>query len=389
MGLLREVEVEDLLGREAVAPDRELMRLHSRSKVVMVTGAGGSIGGELCRQLLSLEPAVLLLVEISEFALYEIDRELRLRAPGGAIRLIPLLGSVGDEGRMDEIVGAWRPDVIYHAAAYKHVPLVEHNPAEGVRNNLLGAFSLARVAARWRTPDFVLVSTDKAVRPSSVMGATKRGAELVLQALNAASPATRFSIVRLGNVLGTSGSVAPLFRRQILAGGPVTVTDGRVTRYFMTVREAAELILQAAAMAAGGEVFVLDMGGPVRIADLARTMIELAGLKVKTRDDPQGDIEIVEIGLRPGEKLHEELLIGADAAPTSHPRILKAREGFLPLDALRPKLDRIAGLLDAGGRPALLAALKDLAPEFEHDGRLVDWTYLETGPAEPPKVKIA
>lgn len=373
---LRELEIEDLLGRESVAPDRSLMRRTIRGRVAMVTGAGGSIGSEICRQLLALEPECLLLVEISEYALYEIHRELTAGSP--APRIIPLLASVLDEARMDEIVSTWRPHILYHAAAYKHVPLVEHNPAAGVQTNILGTRILADVAARWEIPDFVLVSTDKAVRPTNVMGATKRVAELALQAMNAASPATRFSMVRFGNVLGSSGSVVPLFRQQIRAGGPVTITDHRVTRYFMTVSEAAELVLQASAMTEGGEVFVLDMGQPVRIAELARNMIELAGLTVRQADTPEGDIAIVEIGLRPGEKLFEELLIGNAPAPTQHPRILKADEPFLPIDRLRPSLDRLAGLLDAPRCVELIGALRELVPEFEHEGEIVDWVHSET-----------
>ena len=374
---LRDVQIEDLLGRASVAPDVELMRRHIQGKTVMVTGAGGSIGGELCRRLLALEPEALLLVDINEFGLYEIDRELNARGRTGAVRIIPLLGSVGDEARMDEIVSAWRPDTIYHAAAYKHVPMLERNPAEGVRTNVFGIYTLASVAARWRTPDFVFISTDKAVRPTNVMGATKRAAELVLQALNQASPATRFSMVRFGNVLGTSGSVVPLFRQQILAGGPITLTDRRITRYFMTAPEAAELVLQAAAMAQGGEVFLLDMGQPVRIADLARNMVELAGLIVKTPETPDGDIEIVEVGLRPGEKLYEELLIGDATSATDHPRIWKADEDFIPLDALRPRLDRLAGLLGPGRRGDLIAALQELVPEFRPQAGLADWVQRE------------
>ena len=379
---IRDLEVADLLGRESVEPDLLLMQGHIRGKTVMVTGAGGSIGGELCRQLLALEPALLLLVEISEFGLYEINRELTARGEG-APPVIPLLGSVLDEARMEEIVATWRPQIIYHAAAYKHVPLVEHNPAEGVRTNILGALTLATVAARWRTPDFVLVSSDKAVRPTNVMGATKRAAELVMQAFNQASPATRFSMVRFGNVLGSSGSVVPLFKEQIRRGGPVTVTDRRITRFFMTAPEAAQLVLQAGAMARGGEVFLLDMGQPVRILDLARQMIELAGLRVRGPENPFGDIEILEIGLRPGEKLYEELLIGDGAAPTAHPRISKADEAFTPLPMLRPKLDRIAMLLGQGHRIELIAALQDLAPEFRYPGGPVDWVHLQSPLARP------
>jgi FlaA1/EpsC-like NDP-sugar epimerase len=377
---LRELDIEDLLGRSSVAPDRSLMGQMIHGRVVMVTGAGGSIGGEICRQLLALQPALLLLVEISEFVLYEIHRELTAKLPEGVLtpRILPLLASVLDEARMNEIVGTWRPDIIYHAAAYKHVPLVEHNPAAGVHTNVLGTYALASVAERWEVPDFVLVSTDKAVRPTNVMGATKRIAELVLQALNAAFPATRFSMVRFGNVLGSSGSVVPLFRRQIRAGGPVTITDRRVTRYFMTLSEAAELVLQASAMAKGGEVFVLDMGQPVRIVDLARNMIELAGLTVRQADTPDGDIAITEIGLRPGEKLFEELLIGNAPAPTEHPRIMKADEPFLPIERLRPCLDRIATLLDAARCAELIGALRELVPEFESGGEIVDWIHVES-----------
>ncbi len=375
---LRDVQIEDLLGRESVAPDVELMRRHIRGKTAMVTGAGGSIGGELCRRLLALEPAVLLLVDINEFGLYELDRALIARNLAGAVRILPLLGSVSDRTRMDEIIGAWRPDTIFHAAAYKHVPLIERNPAEGTRTNVLGVYTLASVAARWRTPNFVLISTDKAVRPTNVMGATKRAAELVLQAMNAAHPATCFSMVRFGNVLGSSGSVVPLFRQQILEGGPITLTDPRITRYFMTAPEAAELVLQAAAMAKGGEVFLLDMGPPVRIADLARNMIELAGLVVKTPETPEGDIEIVEIGLRPGEKLYEELLIGDATSGTVHPRIWKGDEAFIPLDALQPRLERLASLLGPDRRSELIAALGELVPEFQPQGGVSDWVQLES-----------
>ncbi len=378
IGHIRELAIEDLLGRDSVEPDAALMARSVGGKVVMVTGAGGSIGSELCRRLLALDPRMLLLVDTCEFALYEIHRELSMRAADipGAPRIVPLLGSVCDEARMEEIVGSCAPEVIFHAAAYKHVPLVEHNPAEGVRTNVIGTLRLASVAARWRVESFVLVSTDKAVRPANVMGATKRAAELVLQALDQVSPATRFSIVRFGNVLGTSGSVVPLFRRQIGSGGPVTVTDFRVTRYFMTVGEAAELVLQAGAMATGGEVFVLDMGAPVRIAELARSMIELAGLTVRSETDPEGDIEIAEIGLRPGEKLYEELLIGDNPAPTAHPRILKAHDGFLPIDTLRPHLDRLTMELETNNRAALLALLQQIVPEFRNEGGVVDWIHL-------------
>lgn len=377
IGHIRELAVEDLLGRVSVEPDFELMSGAIRGRTVMVTGAGGSIGSELCRQLAALEPAALLLLELSEYALYEVHRELESRAE--TMRIVPLLGSVCDESRVQEIIAAWQPDIVYHAAAYKHVPLVEHNPAEGIRTNIFGTFTLARIAARLGVPSFVLVSTDKAVRPTSVMGATKRAAELVLQALNQVSPQTRFTMVRFGNVLGSSGSVVPLFRQQIRAGGPITLTDWRVTRYFMTVPEAAELVLQASAMSEGGELFVLDMGDPVRIAQLARNMIELSGLSVRNDANPAGDVEIVEIGLRPGEKLYEELLIGNNPGPTGHPRILKADEAFMPIDELSEKLERLAKALRSGSRIDLMAILCELVPEFRGGGELVDWVHLESG----------
>jgi FlaA1/EpsC-like NDP-sugar epimerase len=376
---LRDVDIKDLLGREPVEPDRELMQRSIAGKVVMVTGAGGSIGGEICRQLLSLELATLLLFEISEFNLYEIHRELRAAAAAmpGSVRIVPLLGSVTDEARVEEVVATWRPDVIYHAAAYKHVPIIEHNPAEGVRTNVLGTLTMAKAAARWSVASFTLISTDKAVRPTNVMGVTKRIAELVVQALAQNSPPTCFSIVRFGNVLDTSGSVVPLFRHQIRNRGPVTLTDWRITRYFMTAPEAAELVLQASAMACGGDVFVLDMGEPVRIQDLATNMIELAGLTVRNAENPDGDVEIVEIGLRPGEKLYEELLIGNNPSPTDHPRIFKAHEACLSFERLRGKLERLETLLDAARRPDLLAVLKELVPEFEKQDGLVDWVCVE------------
>jgi FlaA1/EpsC-like NDP-sugar epimerase len=375
IGHIRELEVEDLLGRSSVEPDLKLMSQAIAGRTILVTGAGGSIGSELCRQLVALKPTALLLLDISEFGLYEIRRELESRTD--TVRLVPLLGSVCDEPRMQEIIGAWAPDIIYHTAAYKHVSLVEHNPAEGIRANVFGTFTVGRVAARLHVPNFVLVSTDKAVRPASIMGATKRAAELVLQALNQVSPQTRFSMVRFGNVLGSSGSVVPLFRQQIHAGGPVTLTDWRVTRYFMTVREAANLVLQAGAMAQGGELFVLDMGEPVRIADLARNMIELSGLTVRTKQDAAGDIEILEIGLRPGEKLFEELLIGDNPSPTEHPRILKADEKFTPFEDLSAKLDRLATALAGGSVIELIDRLRDLVPEFREASEVVDWVHVE------------
>lgn len=329
---LRELDIEDLLGRDAVPPDNQLLGRNITGKTVLVTGAGGSIGSELCRQALLMRPAALLLVELSELNLYTIHQELEklaINAGLDGIELVALLASVQDERRIESILATWRPHTIYHAAAYKHVPLVEHNPIEGVRNNVFGTLNMARLAKKYDVPDFVLISTDKAVRPTNVMGATKRVAEQILQALAAETSNTRFSMVRFGNVLGSSGSVVPLFRRQIKAGGPVTITHEAITRYFMTIPEAAQLVIQAGAMAAGGEVFVLDMGDPVRIVDLARRMIELSGLTVQDAANPDGDIAIEFVGLRPGEKLYEELLIGDNPATTGHSRIMKARDDHM------------------------------------------------------------
>lgn len=376
---IRELDVHDLLGREPVAPDLQLLGRNISGKTVLVTGAGGSIGSELCRQALAVGPARLLLLDVSEFALYAIHRELTEKSPEaatGAVTIVPLLGSVTDAARMRSIIETWQPDTIYHAAAYKHVPLVEHNPAEGIRNNVVGSYTVARVAGELGVPDVVLISTDKAVRPTNVMGTTKRAAELALQALNERFAETRFAMVRFGNVLGSSGSVVPLFRQQIRNGGPVTITDLRIIRYFMTIPEAAQLVIQAGAMATGGEVFVLDMGEPVRIADLARRMIELSGRKVRDEANPTGDIELLEVGLRPGEKLYEELLIGDNPESTSHPRILKANEDFLPLAAFERALTRLDEQMARGDVAGMMAVLGELVPEFQSSTGIVDWVHL-------------
>jgi FlaA1/EpsC-like NDP-sugar epimerase len=381
---IKDLDVEDLLGRDPVPPDRALLARNLKGKVVLVTGAAGSIGSELCRQILQEQPARLILVEHSEFGLYSIHQELghlcrRIAEHGDAVELAPLLANVRDYGRMLEICQAYQPHTIYHAAAYKHVPIVENNPAEGIANNVLGTFNTARAAIETGVSHFVLVSTDKAVRPTNVMGASKRLAEMVLQALSAApapsfgpgAPAvsnrTRFAMVRFGNVLGSSGSVVPLFRRQIEAGGPITLTHADVTRYFMTIPEAAQLVLQAGAMAESGEVYVLDMGQPVRIIDLARRMVKLSGFTVRDENRPDGDIAIEVTGLRPGEKLYEELLIGDNPVATLHPRILKAHEEFVPWVDFRGDLELLKQAVKANDTAALRTLLLKHVSGFTPD----------------------
>ena len=354
---LRELDIEDLLGRDPVAPDPALLAKNLFGKTILVSGAGGSIGSELCRQILRENPANLLLVEMNEYNLYAIHHELETwnTQDGIASNIVPVMASVLNETALDALIAKWKPDTIYHAAAYKHVPLVEHNAVEGVRNNVFGTLALARIAQRHGVADFVLISTDKAVRPTNIMGASKRLAELILQALAPTSETTRFSMVRFGNVLGSSGSVVPLFREQIKKGGPVTVTHEEITRYFMTIPEAAQLVIQAGTMAKGGEVFVLDMGEPVRIIDLARAMIELSGLTVRDEANPDGDIEVELTGLRDGEKLFEELLIGDNPEATAHSRIMKANEDFLPWDRLMPVLEQLQAAMDRNDAAQLRA----------------------------------
>ena len=328
---IKAIDIADLLGREMVTPEAELMHADIKDKVVMVTGAGGSIGAELCRQILLQQPRKLLLFDASEFNLYSIEKELSqlINQQQLTVSLLPLMGSVQVEARLYSLMATFKVDTLYHAAAYKHVPLVEYNLAEGVENNVFGTLNTARAAMRAGVNKFVLISSDKAVRPTNVMGATKRMAELILQALSEQQSITRFCMVRFGNVLGSSGSVVPLFNQQISQGGPVTVTDKNIIRYFMTIPEAAQLVIQAGSMAKGGDVFVLDMGAPIKIHDLAVNMIHLSGFEVKDKQHPYGDIEIKEIGLRPGEKLYEELLIGEHVAKTHHPRIMTSEEACL------------------------------------------------------------
>ena len=352
----RELDIEDLLGREPVPPRTDLLARDLAGQVVLVSGAGGSIGSELTRQILLQRPRQLLLLDHNEFGLYSIHQELQALCASEAlsVELVPLLASVSNSERLQAVFSAYRPATVYHAAAYKHVPMVEDNPGEGVRNNVFGTLHMAQAAVANGVRRFVLISTDKAVRPTNVMGATKRMAELVLQAFAQTHAQTLFSMVRFGNVLGSSGSVVPLFRKQLASGGPLTVTDAEVTRYFMTIPEAAQLVLQAGAMGQGGDVFVLDMGQPIKIIDLARRMLHLSGLSERTPAHPQGDIEIAITGLRPGEKLFEELLIGDNPEPTEHPRIMKAREPHLPWAQLSGELDTL--LLAANRNDA--AALK-------------------------------
>ncbi|RUO54940.1 nucleoside-diphosphate sugar epimerase [Pseudidiomarina halophila] len=342
---LQDVRIEDLLGRDAVEPDPALMQQHIRDKVVLVTGAGGSIGSELCRQIVLQKPKALILYEISEFGLYNIERELQeimQRHKLKGITIYPIIGTVQRRNRIAAVMKSFHVQTVYHAAAYKHVPLVEFNMVEGVRNNVFGTWHTAEAAIAANVELFVLISTDKAVRPTNVMGTTKRLAELVLQGLAERNgSATRFCMVRFGNVLGSSGSVVPLFKKQIEQGGPVTVTHPDITRYFMTIPEAAQLVIQAGTMGGSGAVFVLDMGEPVKITDMARKMIHLSGLEVRSEQNPTGDIDIVYSGLRPGEKLYEELLIGDDVVECDHPRICRAQELTLAWPEVEVLLERL------------------------------------------------
>jgi FlaA1/EpsC-like NDP-sugar epimerase len=379
---IRELDVADLLGRNPVAPNKELFEKNIKNQVVMVTGAGGSIGSELSRQILYSRPKTLILLEQSEFALYALDAELRARIKDENLdaELVSLLGNVRQYDWLEKICTTWQINTIYHAAAYKHVPIVEHNVTEGVLNNVWGTLNAARAAIESGVDQFVLISTDKAVRPTNVMGASKRLAEMILQALaNQAGVRTQLSMVRFGNVLDSSGSVVPLFRSQINAGGPVTVTDPEVTRYFMTIPEAAQLVIQAGAMASisgavgQGAVFVLDMGEPVKIVDLAQRMIELSGLSIQDEKNPDGDIAIKVVGLRPGEKLYEELLIGDNPMRTEHPRIMKAQETFKAWAELEKELITLQGSLNAGDAQSIYNELKQLVTGFTPDASIVDW----------------
>ncbi|NMZ34881.1 MULTISPECIES: polysaccharide biosynthesis protein [Pseudomonas] len=388
---IQEVDIADLLGRDTVPAQGELLEHCIKGQSVLVTGAGGSIGSELCRQILSLRPTTLLLFEHSEFNLYSILSELEQRIVRESlpVKLLPILGSVRNQSKLLDVMRTWHVDTVYHAAAYKHVPMVEHNIAEGVLNNVIGTLNTAQAALQSGVANFVLISTDKAVRPTNVMGSTKRLAELTLQALSRElAPVlfgdnanisrvnkTRFTMVRFGNVLGSSGSVIPLFHKQIKSGGPLTVTHPKITRYFMTIPEAAQLVIQAGSMGQGGDVFVLDMGEPVKIVELAEKMIHLSGLSVRSDKNPHGDIAIEFSGLRPGEKLYEELLIGDNVVATQHPMIMSANEDHLPWDVLKDKLTQLLAAVEADDYNRVRQLLRDTVSGYAPDGEIVDWIY--------------
>ncbi len=372
---LREVQIEELLGRDPVPPMESLMSKCIKGKVVMISGAGGSIGSEICRQVVAQNPKAVVLFEINEFGLYKIEQELKemTRELGIQLPVFTLLGSVVDRARVRKVIQYFRVSTIYHAAAYKHVPIVEHNVVEGVVNNIVGTQVIAEEAEAAGVQHFILISTDKAVNPTNVMGATKRFAEMILQDMANAGSKTVFSMVRFGNVLGSSGSVVPLFRKQIKEGGPITVTHKDITRYFMIIPEAASLVIQAGAMAQGGDVFVLDMGDSVKIVDLAQRMIQLSGLEVKSQENPDGDIEIVFSGLRPGEKLYEELLISNNVSGTVHPKILRANEISLSSDELKSFVKRVREYCESEDVKALRALLRDAVHGYSAANQLVDY----------------
>jgi len=372
---LREVTIKDLLGRDSILPNQSLLSLNIANKVVMVTGAGGSIGSELSRQILILHPSVLILFELSEFALYTIHRELSIVSP--SIKILPFLGSVNNKERVGQILKAFSVQTIYHAAAYKHVPMVEYNNNEGVNNNIFGTLSCAEAAIENKVETFVLISTDKAVRPTSTMGTTKRFAELILQGLSNQQTETRFMMVRFGNVLGSSGSVIPLFKKQINEGGPVTVTSPKMIRYFMTIPEAVELVIQAGAMGTGGDVFVLNMGDPVSINELAKKMIRLSGLEIKDKSNPNGDIEIHYTGIRPGEKLFEELIIGKNISKTSHPMIMRAEEDEIEWTDLKLILKDLEKAIIESDFKRVRELLTIAVPDFKPQNPIQDFLHSE------------
>lgn len=388
---IQEVDIADLLGRDSVPPHEALLERCISNQVIAVTGAGGSIGSELCRQILGLQPTTLILFEHSEFNLYSILSELeqRIRREALPVRLLPILGSIRNQDQLVDVLSTWKVNTVYHAAAYKHVPMVEHNIAEGVLNNVIGTLNTAQAAIKANVENFVLISTDKAVRPTNVMGCTKRLAEMVLQALSReAAPVmfrerfnishvnkTRFTMVRFGNVLGSSGSVIPLFHKQIQMGGPLTVTHPKITRYFMTIPEAALLVIQAGSMGLGGDVFVLDMGEPVKIVELAEKMIHLSGLTVRSEKNPYGDIAIEFSGLRPGEKLYEELLIGDGVGTTQHPMIMTASEDYLSWEDFKTRLELLLGAIERDDFVRVRQLLREMVVGYAPDAEIVDWIY--------------
>lgn len=390
---IQEIDIADLLGRDSVPPMADLLQRCIESRVVMVTGAGGSIGSELCRQIIQLRPLRLIIFDQGEYNLYSINEELvqLARRHSLSIEIFPILGTVRDQIKLEQTMRTWRVETVYHAAAYKHVPIVEHNISEGVLNNVFGTLYSAQAAIRAGVSNFVLISTDKAVRPTNIMGSTKRMAELILQALSVeAVPSlfdesakishvnnTRFTMVRFGNVLGSSGSVIPLFYKQIRAGGPLTVTHPKITRYFMTIPEAAQLVIQAGSLGQGGEVFVLDMGEPVLIAELAEKMIRLSGLSVRSDRNPYGDITIQFTGLRPGEKLYEELLIGNNVVATRHPMIMCAHEDSLPWDEMKGVLKRLQAALRQENFDQVRAVLRQAVAGYEPHQDIVDWFHVQ------------
>ena len=371
---LLQVSIKDLLGRKSVEPNHSLLGENINNKTVVVTGAGGSIGSELCRQIILLKPKALILYEMNELALYTIEKNLS-NINSKSLNIYPILGSVNNKSRLKNIFKNFNVDTVYHAAAYKHVPMVEFNNTEGVDNNIFGTLNCAEAAIHGEVKTFVLISTDKAVRPTNTMGACKRTAELILQALSIKQNTTKFTMVRFGNVLGSSGSVIPLFKKQIIEGGPVTVTDKEIIRYFMTVSEAVELIIQAGAMGTGGDVFVLDMGKAVKIKDLAEKMIRLSGLKVKDRLHPDGDIEIKYTGLRVGEKLYEELLIGANVSKTDNPLIMRAEEDMITWDVLKILLDKLRNANENYELDSIRDLLIQIVPGFKPRGMISDILY--------------
>ena len=371
---LREVSISDLLGRDSVPPNKALLSKNITDKVVVVTGAGGSIGSELSRQILLLKPKILILYEINELALYSLEKDLT-KMDSQKIAIYPILGDIKNKNRLTKVFKYFKVNSVYHAAAYKHVPMVEFNNTEGVDNNIFGTLCCAQAAIDVGVETFVLISTDKAVHPTNTMGATKRCAELILQALSEKYSGTKFAMVRFGNVLDSSGSVIPLFKKQIKEGGPVTVTDKDIIRYFMTISEAVELIIQAGAMGKGGDVFVLDMGKPVSIDDLAKKMIGLSGLKIKNKSNPDGDIEIKYTGLRPGEKLFEELLIGDNTSHTDNRFVMRAKEDMLSWNELKPILDSLKNEVHKCNQEKIRKLLIQLVPGFKPQCEIVDILY--------------